>query len=72
MVSSLISPPETASKTDIYLANLLTESKQQKPLVNLDYLQELRQIASLEVSSQNFPTKKDEEWRFLDLSPLLI
>jgi Fe-S cluster assembly protein SufD len=71
MTSSLVSPPTNVSQTDIYLANLLTESKQQKPIFNTELIEELRQIASLEVSSQNFPSKKDEEWRFLDLSPLL-
>ncbi len=71
MTSSLVSPPTNVSKTDIYLANLLTQSKQQKPVFNAEFIDELRQIASLEVSSQNFPSKKDEEWRFLDLLPLL-
>jgi Fe-S cluster assembly protein SufD len=69
MVSSLVSPPESITKTDSYLANLLTQAKQQKPVI--DGLEELRHIASLEVKSQNFPTKRDEEWRFTDLSELL-
>ncbi|MEG3882294.1 Fe-S cluster assembly protein SufD [Microcoleus sp. herbarium7] len=34
-------------------------------------LQELREIAAEYVLSASFPTVKDEEWRFTDLSPLL-
>ncbi|MBW4660091.1 MAG: Fe-S cluster assembly protein SufD [Drouetiella hepatica Uher 2000/2452] len=60
----------TASeKRSAYLANLL-KLAQSSP-ANLPWLNELRDHAALRVQEQAFPTQRDEEWRFTDLSTLL-
>jgi Fe-S cluster assembly protein SufD len=56
---------------ELYLAQLLELAKQSQPSLSLDWLQEIRHQAAVWVQEQTFPTTRDEEWRFTDLSPLL-
>jgi Fe-S cluster assembly protein SufD len=58
-----------AQKRSTYLAHLLNLAKQ--PAIGFPELQALRDRASVRVQEQAFPTTRDEEWRFTDLSPLL-
>ncbi|NJR65264.1 MAG: Fe-S cluster assembly protein SufD [Leptolyngbyaceae cyanobacterium CRU_2_3] len=58
-----------AEKRAIYLANLLDVSKR-SPTTS-PWLKELRDHATVRVQEQTFPTTRDEEWRFTDLSALL-
>ncbi|MCA1991371.1 MAG: Fe-S cluster assembly protein SufD [Coleofasciculus sp. S288] len=51
-----------------YLTALLEQVQKNAAL---DGLQELRQHAAAIVQEQGIPTRRDEEWRFTDLSPLL-
>ncbi len=59
---------------DSYLTHLLQQCEQ-KPLVTdgfmADLLPSLRKRAAYQVLESCIPTKKDEEWRFTDLSPLV-
>jgi Fe-S cluster assembly protein SufD len=57
-----------ATRTD-YLECLL-KSWQAKPAESLSWLNQLRAQAIDRVSTQKLPTKRDEEWRFTDISPL--
>jgi len=64
-----------SNREDPYLAGLLNQC-QALDLQVIDpeivaLLQELRDRASLWVNKLTIPTKRDEEWRFTDLSPLL-
>ena len=64
-----------SNREDTYLAGLLSQC-QALDLQVIDpeiaaLLQELRDRASLWVNKLTIPTKRDEEWRFTDLSPLL-
>ncbi len=52
-----------------YLECLL-KSWQAKPAKSLSWLNQLRAQAIDCVSTQKLPTKRDEEWRFTDISPL--
>ena len=52
-----------------YLECLL-KSWQAKPVESLSWLNQLRAQAIDRVSTQKLPTKRDEEWRFTDISPL--
>lgn len=58
-----------AMKRDAFLAQLLNLAKQTQPTQAA--LASLRDRASEQVQSHSFPTTRDEEWRFTDLSPLL-
>jgi Fe-S cluster assembly protein SufD len=58
-----------AMKRDAYLAHLLDLTKQAQPTQT--WLSSLRDRASEQVQSHSFPTTRNEEWRFTDLSPLL-
>jgi Fe-S cluster assembly protein SufD len=59
----------TAAQTrEAFLAQLL-QLAQQTP-ASLDILQPLRDHAAVRVQEQTFPTPRDEEWRFTDLSNL--
>jgi Fe-S cluster assembly protein SufD len=53
-----------------YLATLL-EQCSQGTVVKADWLQELRNSAVAIVQELAIPTKREEEWRFTDLSSLL-
>jgi Fe-S cluster assembly protein SufD len=62
-------------RQDAYLTGLLNQC-QALDLQIIDpeiaaLLQELRDRASVWVNKLTIPTKRDEEWRFTDLSPLL-
>jgi Fe-S cluster assembly protein SufD len=64
-----------SDRQDTYLAGLLNQC-QALDLQVIDpdiaaLLQELRDRASLWLDKLTIPTKRDEEWRFTDLSPLL-
>jgi Fe-S cluster assembly protein SufD len=62
----------TASeKRAAYLANLLALAQSSIPSTHLPWLHELRDHAALRLQEQTFPTQRDEEWRFTDLSALL-
>jgi Fe-S cluster assembly protein SufD len=52
-----------------YLECLL-KSWQAKPAESFSWLNQLRAQAIDRVSTQKLPTKRDEEWRFTDISPL--
>jgi Fe-S cluster assembly protein SufD len=69
---SLSDKPMSAAaiKRAAYLSNLL-ELSQQRSLTSLPWLQAVRDHAAAQVQAQAFPTPRDEEWRFTDLSSLL-
>lgn len=59
---------------DVYLKALLRQSEGQKVKVRseiIGWLQELRQRSAYDVAHQQMPTRRDEDWRFTDLSELL-
>ncbi|MDY6785900.1 MAG: Fe-S cluster assembly protein SufD [Cyanobacteriota bacterium] len=59
---------------DAYLKALLRQSEKQKIKVRsqiVGWLQELRQRAAYDVAQQQMPTRRDEDWRFTDLSEML-
>lgn len=62
-------PQEIEIKADRYLAELVKHSKTQKAVVN--WVQELRDSAVKLLAVERMPNKRDEEWRFTDISPLL-
>ncbi|GBF84940.1 Fe-S cluster assembly protein SufD [Aphanothece sacrum] len=59
---------KTGSET--YLDNLLQQCQANPPVIDADYLQTLRKNAVSEVQELSFPSKRDEEWRFTDISQL--
>ncbi|MBD2158495.1 Fe-S cluster assembly protein SufD [Leptolyngbya sp. FACHB-16] len=59
----------SAEKREAYLGRLLELSQANQPLV--EGLGELRERAATLVKERAFPTTRDEEWRFTDLSSLL-
>src|SRR6476646_4374639 len=70
-----VSPEQTASSQaatnrEAYLAGLLKLAQSIDVTVS-DRLPELRSQAAALVQEQTFPTTRNEEWRFTDLSPLL-
>ncbi|HIK56576.1 MAG TPA: Fe-S cluster assembly protein SufD [Synechococcales cyanobacterium M55_K2018_004] len=58
-----------AQKRQEYLARLLDLAQSSQPVTR--WVQELRDRAVPLVQAQAFPTTRDEEWRFTDLSALL-
>lgn len=56
------------TRTD-YLECLL-KSWSAKPVASMSWLNQLRAQAIDQVSTQKLPTRRDEEWRFTDISPL--
>ncbi|NEP01911.1 MAG: Fe-S cluster assembly protein SufD [Symploca sp. SIO2E9] len=54
-----------------YLSNLLEQCRQQLPASPTQSLVQLRERATAWIQEQTFPTRRDEEWRFTDLSPLV-
>ncbi|NEO26498.1 MAG: hypothetical protein F6K03_06270 [Kamptonema sp. SIO4C4] len=65
-------PPDAPS--DEFLSQLLRQSEQQKVNIHTEisgWLQELRQRSAYDVTKQRMPNRKDEEWRFTDISELL-
>lgn len=73
--SNLISENGSAIAPDSYLADLLKEVSLSPTLTQekekWEWLQELRDRTSSMVQKLSLPTRRDEEWRFTDLSPLL-
>ncbi|MBD1862069.1 MULTISPECIES: Fe-S cluster assembly protein SufD [Trichocoleus] len=70
-----VSPEQTASSQaatnrEAYLAGLLKLAQSTEVKVS-DRLPELRSQAAALVQEQTFPTTRNEEWRYTDLSPLL-
>lgn len=59
----------TTSLQSDYLQYLLS-SWDIKPTESLSWLDRLRAEANDQAGTQQLPTKKDEEWRFTDISPL--
>ncbi|WP_107667753.1 Fe-S cluster assembly protein SufD [Cyanothece sp. BG0011] len=52
------------------LSNLLQQCQANAPIIDTEYLQTLRKNAVSQVQELTLPSKKDEEWRFTDLSDL--
>jgi Fe-S cluster assembly protein SufD len=69
--SVIFKPKDALSLVDSYLADLLTQCEGNFPVIDAPWLQELRQKAASQVVQLNLPGKRDEEWRFTDLSDLL-
>ncbi len=61
---------QAAANREAYLAQLLKLAQSAEVAVS-DRLPELRSQAAALVQEQTFPTTRNEEWRFTDLSPLL-
>ncbi|MDJ0597723.1 MAG: Fe-S cluster assembly protein SufD [Crocosphaera sp.] len=56
--------------SETYLNNLLQQCQGNSPIIDTEYLHTLRKNAISQVKELTLPTKKDEEWRFTDLSEL--
>lgn len=54
-----------------YLSSLLEQCRQQPQVLPTQSLLQLRESAMAWVQEQAFPTRRDEEWQFTDLSPLV-
>ncbi|MDJ0508209.1 MAG: Fe-S cluster assembly protein SufD [Crocosphaera sp.] len=63
-------PTLDTTNSETYLNNLLEQCQANSPIIDIDYLQTLRKNAVAQVKELTLPTKKDEEWRFTDLSEL--
>ncbi|MEA5508231.1 Fe-S cluster assembly protein SufD [Crocosphaera sp. UHCC 0190] len=59
---------KTSSET--YLNNLLKQCQAKSSVIDAEYLQNLQKNAVSQVKELSLPTKRDEEWRFTDLSEL--
>lgn len=74
-VERILDSEKKANGRDRYLIELL----QERPSLDTEamdaemtaWLQAIREHAAVLVTENIFPTKRDEEWRFTDLSPLL-
>ncbi|WP_013323188.1 Fe-S cluster assembly protein SufD [Gloeothece verrucosa] len=55
---------------DTYLDRLLQQSEEKIAVIEAEFLQQIRQQATATVGQLALPTKKDEEWRFTDISEL--
>jgi Fe-S cluster assembly protein SufD len=65
---------QSSRDQDAYLKALLKQSEKQGIKMRSEivgWLQELRQRAAYDVAQQRMPNRRDEEWRFTDLSELL-
>jgi Fe-S cluster assembly protein SufD len=58
----------TAVVGENYLSQLVAVAQAASPTI--DWLQSLRDEAALRLQAQSFPTSRDEDWRFTDLSSL--
>ena len=63
-------PTLDTTSSETYLNNLLQQCQANSPIIDTDYVQTLRKNAVSQVKELTLPTKKDEEWRFTDLSGL--
>ncbi|MGB7442993.1 MAG: Fe-S cluster assembly protein SufD [Coleofasciculaceae cyanobacterium] len=61
---------QVSVKPEVSCLYSFLEQSRQNPPVQLDWLLELREQAKAIVYEQTLPSKRDEEWRFTDLSPL--
>lgn len=55
---------------ETYLDNLLQQFTANSPVLEAEFLQNLRQNALAQVKELKLPTRRDEEWQFTDLSSL--
>ncbi|MGH2416480.1 MAG: Fe-S cluster assembly protein SufD, partial [Microcystaceae cyanobacterium] len=72
--SVIFKPEATEFDTDTYLSGLLRQCETKPLLIDTEvskWLQSLRYQAASQVVHSKIPTKRDEEWRFTDLSELL-
>jgi Fe-S cluster assembly protein SufD len=72
--SVIIKTEETGLTSYAYLRDLLKQCEGKKTIENVaiaSLIQDLRQQAVSQVLESEIPSKKDEEWRFTDLSKLL-
>lgn len=56
--------------SETHLNNLLQQCQASSPIIDTDHVHTLRNNAVAQVKELTLPTKKDEEWRFTDLSEL--
>ena len=63
-------PTVQTNRLENYLNHLLEQCQANSPLIDADYLHTLRKNAVSQVQELTLPKKKDEEWRFTDLSKL--
>ncbi len=59
-----------ASENSQFQKSLLIQSEDRKPIIAAEFIQALRQQAAWVSSKLSLPSKKDEDWRFTDLSEL--
>jgi Fe-S cluster assembly protein SufD len=59
------------SLADSYLRELLACCETPASVIEADWLRELRHTSASQVSQSRLPGKRDEEWRFTDLSALI-
>ncbi|AFY79656.1 FeS assembly protein SufD [Pleurocapsa sp. PCC 7327] len=72
--TAILKTEETRLTSDAYLRNLLKKCEAKKTVENIaiaDKIEELRRQAVSQVLESRIPSKRDEEWRFTDLSDLL-
>lgn len=69
--SESIAPLTSAEKRQAYLSHLLELAQARSIDLSSSSLENLRDHAAVRVQEQTFPTTRDEEWRFTDLSDLL-
>jgi Fe-S cluster assembly protein SufD len=74
MSTSVVSKTEgTGLTSDLYLRELLKQCEGKESVENIaiaSWIKNLRQQANSQVLAARIPNKKDEEWRFTDLSAL--
>ena len=71
--TDLIFKPEEISLENKFLGSLLKQWEAEKSVFNKqlkDYIEQLNKNASSNVLKSHLPTRKDEEWRFTDISSL--
>jgi Fe-S cluster assembly protein SufD len=59
------------SLEDNYLSKLLSQCEKKNAVIQSDFLTDLKQKAASVLTQSKFPSKKDEEWQFTDISDLL-
>lgn len=71
MSTLVIAKPETIGfNREAYLKQLLAQCESQESVIKTEWLQQLRQQAAAFVGKSTIPSKRDEEWRFTDISEL--
>ncbi|OKH26674.1 Fe-S cluster assembly protein SufD [Hydrococcus rivularis NIES-593] len=72
--TAILKTEETGLTSDAYLRDLLKKCEAKKMVENIaiaDKIEELRRQAVSQVLESRIPSKRDEEWRFTDLSDWL-